>query len=91
MTALLPTRWISSLSTNLIHLQVDTEINQARESEKNQDSKEDETEVVKCPHAENPTKNFYRQLGPLLGAPCPCIKNPFFRSDASRGRQNAKT
>ena len=61
MTALLPTRWISSLSTNLIHLQVDTEINQARESEKNQDSKEDETEVVKCPHAENPTKNFYRQ------------------------------
>ena len=59
MTALLPTRWISSLSTNLIHLQVDAEVHQvAREGEKNQDSEENETEVVKCPQAENPPRNF---------------------------------
>ena len=58
MTALLPTRWTFSLSMSLIHLQGDTEVHQvAREGEKNQDSEEDETEVVKCPQAENPPKS----------------------------------
>ena len=60
MTALLPTRWISSLSTNLIHLQVDAEVRQvAREGEKNQDSEEEETEVVKSP------KNLLSVEGPF--------------------------
>ena len=49
MTALLPTRWIFSLSTNLIHLQVDAEVRQvAMES-----AEEDETEVLKSPLAKN--------------------------------------
>ena len=61
MTTLLPTRWTFSLSTSLIHLQV----HQAREGEKNQDSEENETEVVKCPQAENPPRNFIFSSGTL--------------------------
>ena len=66
MTALLPTRWTFSLSMSLIHLQGDTEVHQvAREGEKNQDSEENETEVVKCPQAENPPRNFIFSSGTL--------------------------
>ena len=66
MTALLPTRWTFSLSMSLIHLQGDTEVHQvAREGEKNQDSEENETEVVKCPQAENPPRNSIFSSGTL--------------------------
>ena len=81
MTALLPTRWTFSLSTNLIHLQVDTEVRQvAMES-----AEEDETEVLKSPHAKNKkTPNvcfcICRPICPLH-----CIKNPLFRCDAPSG------
>ena len=48
---LVPTRWIfishSFLSADLTHLQVDAEIEVAGENEKEQDSKEAETEVSK--------------------------------------------
>ena len=64
MTALLPTRWTFSLSTNLIHLQVDAEIQVAMES-----AEEDETEVLKSPLAKNKkTSNvcfcIYRPIRP---------------------------
>ena len=32
---------------------MDAEIQTAREGERDEDSEEDETEVLKCPHAEN--------------------------------------
>ena len=64
MTALLPTRWTFSFSTNLIHLQVDAEIQVAMES-----AEEDETEVLKSPLAKNKkTSNvcfcIYRPIRP---------------------------
>ena len=80
MTALLPTRWTFSFSTNLIHLQVDAEIQVAMES-----AEEDETEVLKSPLAKNKkTSNvcfcICRPICPLH-----CIKNPLFRCDAPSG------
>ena len=64
MTALLPTRWIFSLSTNIIHLQVGAEIQVAMEG-----AEEDETEVLKYPHAVNkktPNMRFAIVLSVLL-------------------------
>ena len=50
ITPLLPTRWVFILSSNLIHFQVDAEIHVAREGDqRDQNSEEDETEVLQCP------------------------------------------
>ena len=46
MTSLLPTRWIFSLSLNLIRLQVGAEVRGSSEDERDEDSEEYETEVL---------------------------------------------
>ena len=54
-------------------MQVDTEVHQAREVEKNQDSEEDVTEVVKCPQAETPQKILSSVAGPCPSSIVPKI------------------
>ena len=50
ITSLLPTRWVFILSSNLIHFQVGAEIHVAGEGDqRDQNSEEDETEVLQCP------------------------------------------